>query len=53
MFHNSVTTFNTLGPPIVPFSLLCLGRVPRKYTKRKKVGTLILTSQLEDLETIQ
>ena len=39
-----------LGPPVVPFSPLCRGRVPlQKKTVGKRLRTLILTSLLEDL----
>ena len=41
---------NRLGHPVVPFSPLFWGRVPLLNTPQKKKGTLILTSQLEDLE---
>ena len=43
-----VSTF--LGPPVVPFSPLFRGEgSPTKIDDRKKSGTLILTSLLEDL----
>ena len=35
-----------LGHPVVPFLTLFCGRVPLKWTKPKKVGTLILASQI-------
>ena len=40
-----------LGPPVVPFLSLLLGEgSPTKKRLQKKVGTLILTSLLEDLD---
>ena len=41
---------NCLGPPVAPFNPFVWGEgSPNKSTTKKKVGTLILTSLLEDL----
>ena len=41
-----------LGRPVVPFYPLLGEGAPTKMDYRKKVGTLILTSLLEDLVTL-
>ena len=47
-------TGSCLGPPVLPFApSFLVGRIPLlKYTTEKQVGTLILTSLLEDLAVL-